>query len=972
MAPVKRRVFKEIIIKRNPNTLERTGQQAPHGRDRTKLRSSRLALAAISLVFVCVAATALAEDWPMWRYDAARTARTSQTLQESLHLSWVRQFEKLKPAFRTKRIQFDAGYEPVVLENTMFIASSSNDSVTALDIDTGELKWRFYTDGPVRFAPVAWKDRIFIGSDDGHLYCLAAEDGRLLWKFRAVPSGRNVLGNGRLISVWPVRGGPVLHDGKIYFAAGVWPFEGVFLYSLDAETGQVVWLNDDCGYIYGQHPHAAESLGGLTPQGYLVVSGNELVVPCGQAVPARFDVRSGKLLSFVLPRAGRLPGGWFAAALARSGKVVQDANINRDLHEDKIYQGPGDPNVRTTIHVGDQPFDFGDGFPGVEGEIHTMLVAAGKLFVVTLDGELYCFGPPKPKTVKPVPVKVEAFPTESGNSSRFGKQVLEAVDDGHGYALVLGIADNGLLETLVAQTEFHIIAVDPDAVKVARLRQQFDAAGLYGKRVSFRVGGPGEIEFPPYIAIIAVINDVHWLADGDAAEIGMSGFDVLRPYGGTACVNLSDDDHARLIAVDRGAGSFAIERTAGMTVVRRQGPLPGAANYTGGWSNHDERVKAPLGLLWFDDTLGHFKRSPQPMFVDGVMISYKKDWMARHREGKKTPYVLLPPVLSDVYTGRVLASKERLSTELKFPRRDRKAIQPNQYRPPSQLDDWKPEKPSAGSRVNPLTGKTEPRTFPKSYGCDGGVDYGYLFTMRSGTAAFYDKRLESGTCYISGQRSGCTNSIIPACGLLNVPYFYEGCTCSYPLPVGLALAPMPPEYEQWSAWGPGTVTDIVRVGVNFGAPGDRMTEAGTLWLDYPSRGGPSPELKIEVVPSSAEFYYRHSLWIDGGSGWPWVAASGVKGASAITIRNLRSTTYTVRLYFAEPDHDDPGKRRFDIVLNSRTVAENFDITKAAGGRMRTIARQFENVEIDGSLKIELKPRQGKPILSGVEIVAVAQ
>ena len=241
--------------------------------------------------------------------------------------------------------------------------------------------------------------------------------------------------------------------------------------------------------------------------------------------------------------------------------------------------------------------------------------------------------------------------------------------------------------------------------------------------------------------------------------------------------------------------------------------------------------------------------------------------------------------------------------------------------------------------------------------------------MRSGTAAFYDKRLESGTCYISGPRSGCTNSIIPACGLLNVPYFYEGCTCSYPLPTGLALVPMPPEHEQWAAWGPGKATDIGRLGVNFGAPGDRMTEAGTLWLDYPSRGGPSPEVKIEVEPATAEFYYRHSLWIEGGYGWPWVAASGMKGASAITISGLRSATFSVRLYFAEPDHDEPAARRFDIALNGRTVAENFDVAKAAGGRMRTIVRQFESIRSDGSLKIDLDPRQGKPILSGIEIVA---
>ena len=87
------------------------------------------------------------------------------------------------------------------------------------------------------------------------------------------------------------------------------------------------------------------------------------------------------------------------------------------------------------------------------------------------------------------------------------------------------------------------------------------------------------------------------------------------------------------------------------------------------------------------------------------------------------------------------------------------------------------------------------------YGCDGGFNYGNLYTMRSGTAAFYDLKSESGTINISGPRSGCTNSIIPANGVLNVPYFYEGCTCSYPLPMGLSLISMPETFEQWMSWG---------------------------------------------------------------------------------------------------------------------------------------------------------------------------
>ena len=60
------------------------------------------------------------------------------------------------------------------------------DSVTALDSETGEERWTFFADGPVRFAPLAWEGKVYFVSDDGCLYCLSADEGRLLWKFCAL------------------------------------------------------------------------------------------------------------------------------------------------------------------------------------------------------------------------------------------------------------------------------------------------------------------------------------------------------------------------------------------------------------------------------------------------------------------------------------------------------------------------------------------------------------------------------------------------------------------------------------------------------------------------------------------------------------------------------------------------------------------------------------------------------------------
>ena len=262
--------------------------------------SSYLLILATALVSLIQAGASLIaaegnafDDWPMYRKDAGRRGITEVELPDHLQLAWSRQFLPLTPAFQNKRLQFDAGYEPVVAKGKLLVASSSTDSVKAFDTQTGRLLWTYYTNGPVRFAPAIWNDSACFGSDDGHLYCVDLHTGTLRWKQQAAPSGRLLLGNRRLISVWPVRGGPVVKDGVVYFAAGVWPFEGVFVYAMDVDTGKVVWRNDRMGYLFGQQPHNTEAIGGLAPQGYLLIDGDELIVPCSTAYPARLGSTNG-------------------------------------------------------------------------------------------------------------------------------------------------------------------------------------------------------------------------------------------------------------------------------------------------------------------------------------------------------------------------------------------------------------------------------------------------------------------------------------------------------------------------------------------------------------------------------------------------------------------------------------------------------------------------------------------------------
>lgn len=263
--------------------------------------------------YMCVVATvpsllfgslSEAADWPTWRFDAGRSASSPEELPVPLSVKWIRDAGPLKPAWpEDPRLHFDASYEPVVAGELLFYGSSRNDSVSAVDLKTGQLKWRYFAEGPVRFAPLVHKGRAYFGADDGALYCVDADSGLLQWRFLAAPRARKAIGSERVISVWPVRGGPVLVDGWIHFAAGVWPFEGTFLYSLDPDSGTLIKEQrlDAVGNTNNADTevvHSVETLNDLTPQGYLTATDTGLLIPQGRSTVATFDRKTGTFGSF--------------------------------------------------------------------------------------------------------------------------------------------------------------------------------------------------------------------------------------------------------------------------------------------------------------------------------------------------------------------------------------------------------------------------------------------------------------------------------------------------------------------------------------------------------------------------------------------------------------------------------------------------------------------------------------------------
>ena len=630
-------------------------------------------------------AAALGADWPTWRYDANRSAASPQELPAELHLQWVRRSPPLKPAWHDPRVQFDGAYEPVVMGKTMFVGSSRTDSVTAIDTDTGKEKWRYYTEGPVRFAPVAWTGVVYVASDDGHLYCLDAAKGTLVWKFRGGPSDRRLLGNGRLVSMWAIRGGPALVDGTIYFAAGVWPFMGVFVYALDAATGKVQWKTDSgdpkwdiWGDDAGKTWERNNAFRGMVPDGYIVAVGDKLLVPSGRAGPACFDRTTGRFLYQKSGSRMRKGGGWHVSgigeyfindntvynvntgqpAVARlrttQGPILMPQRLisamgNYDLSKvlTEEYERKGEKRTKVSFEkvslalTGPRAKHYWakagshllgndegavmalampapDGQPGkpwtteVEGTPSGMLAADGKVFVVTREGSIYCFGPGK-VDAKTYPLERAQLPHAADGWAGAAGRILKQTGVSEGYCLLLGVGTGRLAEQLAAQSKLQIIVADPDARKLDALRRRLDAAGLYGERVSMLAGDPMKMSFPPYLASLIVSEDLDAAGLGAGKDFAAKIFHSLRPYGGVACFRVWADRAGALEqwAADAKLAGAVVKQADGLVMLIRSGALPGAGQWThrNADAAHtlmspDKRVKGPLGVLWYGGPAG--------------------------------------------------------------------------------------------------------------------------------------------------------------------------------------------------------------------------------------------------------------------------------------------------------------------------------------------------------------------------------
>jgi hypothetical protein len=275
-------------------------------------------------------------------------------------------------------------------------------------------------------------------------------------------------------------------------------------------------------------------------------------------------------------------------------------------------------------------------------------------------------------------------------------------------------------------------------------------------------------------------------------------------------------------------------------------------------------------------------------------------------------------------------------------------------------------------REHPITGALVPWGFTRKYGCNTVVGCEYMLTFRSGAAGYYDMRNNGGTGNFGGTKSGCSSNLIPANGVLNAPDYMRTCTCGYQNRTSLAMVHMP-EAEMWTYTTLGQANGpIKKVGINFGAPGDRLADNGVLWLDYPSVGGSSPDIGVTTAPASARWFRHHSARFAGES-MGWVTASGAIGLTNVIVplNNSGEAEYQVRLYFAEPENAEVGQRVFNVAIQGRQVLRSFDIAQHAGSEGRGIVREFSGINAARNLTLTLTPLMGQPVICGIEVLSLS-
>ena len=271
-----------------------------------------------------------------------------------------------------------------------------------------------------------------------------------------------------------------------------------------------------------------------------------------------------------------------------------------------------------------------------------------------------------------------------------------------------------------------------------------------------------------------------------------------------------------------------------------------------------------------------------------------------------------------------------------------------------------------------VTGEEVKWRFKREYGCGYVVASEHLLTFRSASAAFINLDVFEGTGNLGGFRAGCSANLIAANGVLNSPDYTRTCQCPYQNQTSLAMINMP-WMTYWTnsnyLW---SGKQVKQLGLNLNAPGDRTSDRNTLWLEFPFVAMDSAEMPVKMDTIDYYEIRKDPISIDSEK-TPWISASSIGGIRSMEITLSEEPTeleasYSVHLYFSEPEKMQKGERIFEVIIQGKKVLEDFDIISETGKENKELIKSFSGIRAGRTLTLELVPKEGNTILSGIELI----
>ena len=137
---------------------------------------------------------------------------------------------------------------PSVGNRTVYIGSDDG-NLYAVAAQTGNLMWKFASQGIIRSQPAIDGGLVYIASDDGCLYAVNAQDGTQAWRTdignALARDVRESLGTNTSPTGWDYKqSSPIVAEGRVYVGS----LNGK-VYALARDTGQVTWTYQTGGKV---------------------------------------------------------------------------------------------------------------------------------------------------------------------------------------------------------------------------------------------------------------------------------------------------------------------------------------------------------------------------------------------------------------------------------------------------------------------------------------------------------------------------------------------------------------------------------------------------------------------------------------------------------------------------------------------------------------------------------------------------